>query len=588
MNNKIYYLILALLLLLLSSFLFNTISFDFKENSKPLNVIAGRNKAEVKELINYQRDLFIKVRNQETKKGYGTGVVKRSADSMFDKKMDIILNEMQKIALLKKYITNGYFGDETVTLGALSQIKPGKLDFDPKTYHYGGSYIYSVGAMIFLGMKLSFFDTYRKLSFYVDDPEAIGNLYLCARIPNVIGFLAIIILTYYISTMLFSPRTALFAAFFCALSPALIRYAVVAKPHIYATFWTMSAICLLLKYHIECSKQKYFIFSSMCFGMAVGANIVHAVAGIFIVCIIFDKINLRASLQKIFILSAIAFLVYAITNPYVISNINNFKGTLIEHGIHFERHKPRSLNSGLYVFISILKGLGIIIGISLITGILSVFKGSKNHANSLQRNLAIALIVTLFIVSFMNIPIRTVLFIFPVLAIFGGNTFSLLTRKAYNTRTFYSVVVTLFLCGALFPNAYTIWLGVKHIESIESGSIKYASFLHNDNIAENQSIGMFPYPQFAYMMPPLFQREVYAMSLINPQKIEDESSPRPDYIFITDTFKRFSELEYLLNEEYKKVFDVTLPKKPVWLEHFISTHQLFDTVDAVDIYKKRI
>ena len=74
-----------------------------------------------------------------------------------------------------------YHPDEYLVFKSLSNMAPGRLDFDPGSYIYPSLHTYLVGAVAWGCWKLGVVHVERDLLYYVDRPEEMGRLYLVGR-----------------------------------------------------------------------------------------------------------------------------------------------------------------------------------------------------------------------------------------------------------------------------------------------------------------------------------------------------------------------------------------------------------------------
>jgi len=84
--------------------------------------------------------------------------------------------------ILLRYRLYTYQPDEMITMMALSGMRPGRLDFDPRLYQYGGLFIYPVGALIKLCGVIGLIDVRSNVVFYLDNPDEFGKFYIVARL----------------------------------------------------------------------------------------------------------------------------------------------------------------------------------------------------------------------------------------------------------------------------------------------------------------------------------------------------------------------------------------------------------------------
>jgi len=108
--------------------------------------------------------------------------------------------DLAKIYLRYRLFT--YQPDEMITMMSLAGMSPGRLDFDPRLYQYGGLFIYPVGALIKLCDVLSIIDVRGDVTYYLDDPDEFGKFYVVARAYSAAWGLVGVVLVFFITRRL--------------------------------------------------------------------------------------------------------------------------------------------------------------------------------------------------------------------------------------------------------------------------------------------------------------------------------------------------------------------------------------------------
>ena len=73
-----------------------------------------------------------------------------------------------------------------ITLRALAEMKPSRMQLDPKLYQYGGLWIYPVGLLLRFSAALHLIELRGDVAFYLDHPEQFGRFYVVARAYTVL------------------------------------------------------------------------------------------------------------------------------------------------------------------------------------------------------------------------------------------------------------------------------------------------------------------------------------------------------------------------------------------------------------------
>ncbi len=161
--------------------------------------------------------------------------------------------------------------DEQQTLAELARMRPGRGDFKPLYIHYGGSYLYFVGAVLWLAAKARLIELVPDASFYLLHPDAIARLYLAGRLIIAGFFLLSVWLVYDLGRRCSGERAGLFAGTFYSLCPAVVVQSHIFKPHVFAAFWILAAVRLALA-AADTGRLRDFLLCGLCAGIGGGAS----------------------------------------------------------------------------------------------------------------------------------------------------------------------------------------------------------------------------------------------------------------------------------------------------------------------------
>ena len=98
----------------------------------------------------------------------------------------VMLNDTdaRRAEIVRRYRLFTYQPDEMITMMSLAKMRPGRMDFDPRLYQYGGLWIYPVGALLKAASIIGLVDLRggpAGLTYYLDHPGAFGRFYIVAR-----------------------------------------------------------------------------------------------------------------------------------------------------------------------------------------------------------------------------------------------------------------------------------------------------------------------------------------------------------------------------------------------------------------------
>jgi hypothetical protein len=244
------------------------------------------------------------------------------ANPVRDRTNPVWLNETntQRAEIVRRYRLFTYQPDEMITMMSLSGMSPGKADFDPRLYQYGGLWVYPVGALLKLGGILGLLDVRADRAFYLDNPAEFAKFYIVARAYSAAWGVAGVAVVYWLMRRI-APASGVLgpaAAGICfALMPAVINAAHEAKPHLAGAVLTFLAIGLASKY-VETGQRKWWIAAGATCGAALGMVISGLLSFIILPAMVLLRRMDWPERVRICVLSAACGLaVYAVTNPYV-------------------------------------------------------------------------------------------------------------------------------------------------------------------------------------------------------------------------------------------------------------------------------
>jgi len=228
----------------------------------------------------------------------------------------IVLNESdaQRAEIVRRYRLFSQQPDEMITFMSLSQMRPGKLQFDPKLYQYGGLWIYPVGGLIRLGLRPQ-----SSLTHFLDRPDEFGRFYVVARAYSaawgLVGVWAVFWLTRRCSGG--SLVAASIAAGCYIFMPVVVNMAHEAKPHLPGAVITLLAVMAATRF-VQTRAARWWIIAAALCGAATGMVLSAAVA-VFVIPAMLLIVDLPWRRRAIILVASaiISVGVYFATNPYV-------------------------------------------------------------------------------------------------------------------------------------------------------------------------------------------------------------------------------------------------------------------------------
>jgi len=217
--------------------------------------------------------------------------------------------------------------DEQKSFVSLSRMRPWRLEFKPLYLHYGGGFIYPLGAFLQTAAFIRVARVVPDLRHYLVHPEDMGRLYLLGRLFVLIFQVASLWVIFDLGRRLSGSLTGFCAAALFCLCPFAVAQTHLVKPHPYCAFWALAAMrYLFLAY--ESGRRREYLLGGLCFGLAAGANSSFAcLAGFPLLVWLLRRWGAsadRRELREAFMSMAVTAAVYAATNPYIFLATRDF------------------------------------------------------------------------------------------------------------------------------------------------------------------------------------------------------------------------------------------------------------------------
>lgn len=180
--------------------------------------------------------------------------------------------DTDRARIVRRYRLMSYQPDEFATFAALSQMKPGRAELDPRMYKYGGLWVYPLGGLLKLASAAGWVRLIPDSAYYLDHPEAFGRFYIVARLYSAMwglwGAVAVFLLVRRICR---STTAATCAALCFMLMPVVVTAAHEAKPHLAGTALTLWAVLAGAKY-VESGSRRMAVATAILCGAAIGMD----------------------------------------------------------------------------------------------------------------------------------------------------------------------------------------------------------------------------------------------------------------------------------------------------------------------------
>ncbi len=244
----------------------------------------------------------------------------------------VVLNETdaQRAEIVRRYRLFTYQPDEMVTMMALARMRPGRFDFDPKLYQYGGAWVYPIGALLKVCSILRIVPLTSDLAYYLDNPWAFGRFYVIARLYvvawGIVGAWAVFALTRRLTRGSVLP--ACITCFAYVMMPAVVNMSHEAKPHLPGVVLMLLCVLAAAKY-VRTADAMWWLVASVLAGLAVGMVLVAwPVLSVLLVAPLLVRQEWPSRVKTCAWGVGLAVAVYFLTNPYVLIHLFNNRGLL--------------------------------------------------------------------------------------------------------------------------------------------------------------------------------------------------------------------------------------------------------------------
>jgi len=226
---------------------------------------------------------------------------------------------------LMRYRLYSVDADEVNNIMALARINPGKFEFDPHHYSYGGGYLYPLGVWFY---ALNYFNIIQvgDLNWIVENPDEMDKIYHAGRIFVLLSFFISMLFLFHAIRLLQTLRFAFIVSLIYLTIPSVLMFSLVMKPHVYSLLWVNIGIFLLVRsYSLNRFNSKDATILGLTIGMAVGSIITFAGFAIIIwnfLAFLFWK--RRIKFNNLIIVPLFAIITFFLVNPYIILNYEAF------------------------------------------------------------------------------------------------------------------------------------------------------------------------------------------------------------------------------------------------------------------------
>ena len=370
---------------------------------------------------------------------------RRAFDGTVDAKSALVRTGTEKLYALREFILGSSAIDEERTLIGLGRINPRRLDFNPKVYSYGGSYLYPVGFLYFLMRSAGLVHVTRDFAYYIQDPEQIARMYVAGRLLSLAALIGTLVLLCLLGSLLSSPTAGTLAMLTYGLATVILNHAIVMKPHVFTAFWITLAMVLLLLY-VQHRVHRLLVWSVVVAGFAVASSVSAALMGLLYPVLLYERGRERWLVKVCLGAAATMVAVYFCLNPYTILDWKGYHATMSGFSAEFR------IGFGLFKLLPYVQGLFLnayTFPVGLL-GLVFALWCCARRRGPIQR-LGIVLVALVLFFGTYHDSVRVTQFLGPLIALLSGIAVTewivtpLRSRKLLST----ALVVLLFLPGTV-------------------------------------------------------------------------------------------------------------------------------------------
>jgi len=374
---------------------------------------------------------------------------------------------------MRSFLMQSFNPDEQQMISALERIRKNIRRPDPKFFYYGGFYVYSAGAFLYLSSLAGIVTLTSDMSYYFHYPGEMRKIYLILKLWGLLFASLTVFIVFYAGARMFSSSAGLFAACFYVLSPIVITDSGLLKPYGFSLFWIMLAFIYLCSF-VKSNETKKFHVAAVFWGLAAGSLYLSLfLAPAFVLALYFAPLEKG----KLFLLIKTFLLVlgvFLLVNPYFPFNLD----IVYKEFVHVTSCAPFKLSFGrflIYFFETLPAGLSAGIYILFIAGLVRILRKPRKETLVFVAAFIPAVVYTAF--TNYKLSHYSVVYV-PFMVLPAGYFADFLWRKTWG-----KIAVSVVFAVAVLNAAYYLRFGL-----IEDTRISAGRWI-NKNIPEGSSIG---------------------------------------------------------------------------------------------------
>ncbi|MFH1115225.1 MAG: hypothetical protein V1792_15050 [Pseudomonadota bacterium] len=427
---------------------------------------------------------------------------------------------------LRRFIVSSSAMDEFLSYSILADMKPARLDFNPRgQFAYGNAYVFPLGALLFIMKSLGIVQVTRDVTQYLEHPGSIEAMYMAGRSIGIISFLAILFLLNMMGKRIGGAVCGPAAMLTFAFSTLPFGHSLISKPHLYAAFWVLLTFYFGFRF-METGSRKTIVLAVLTAGWAAASVLPAAAAVLLFPVALFDRRSVKRSLAGVFQACAGVLAVFLLVNPYTIIDFQAFSGQMggfaTKGGKVLETFSPMEVIR--YLATLFQKSYCFPAALFALFGLAAALVTAKRPLRRVAVVTLVLMIGSSCIISATLAFPRYTLFVGTLICLLAGYGISLIYDRL---RKRYALLGSVFLIAIFLPGACFTGLLSSDIIDNQAWYAPTKEWVRSIPTGRRATVGVLARLSPVYSPPFPFIH----MTVLNLNRWEDDQ-PVPDYVLI--------------------------------------------------------
>lgn len=436
------------------------------------------------------------------------------------------------------------YEDEANIVRGVATLKPHRLQFNPRVYWYGNSYIFLLAGWIGASSLISPVTLVPGLGYYLENIDKMAAIFLSGRLLSAAIFWACALLLAFIGKRHFNERAGLIAAGLFLVSPALVIQSHYMKPHLLGAMFILISFSLCADM-LKTGNTRKGILAGGVIGLAAAAAI-HLSLGVLIVAIAFalrllEKNEIAAEIKWVVCSALSFFAAFFIVNSYYVTEFTTTMNAMSAVSTFLHLNPLKILT---FIFLCIPLALTIPIAAAYAYGLLA-----RGNRNSVVGRFAVISVSVFLLTSIVYSTVDK----FDSIRYFGGSLIGFLLAGAAiasGRKEVKALAVVAFVYGLA---ATSVMNYNFYLDATGRSTRDFAGQWIEKEIPAGSELLLLQLPQPSNS--PYFQWNRYRLRFVEPNAIKTlaKTGPLPEYVILTHVGGDHSPIFKPLENRYKRI-----------------------------------